>query len=404
VRKLFEQLIHTFRQFREQRDDLLLLIPSVDNDVAFLLQALRTLDQESPSDLYLLFSDDFDLPDSYVNSLVSRLQEELKLVNEAVPPRETLPALPGEVLDQRKPALDRLKKNMEYGRSLIDLDKGQRHVWGMCPLTIKNSQTYLQLLAGLTPNPAILPWMRGARIVARVPVDFSLQRSPLANAKRVKVEPFAIPPNAHEEGLMADSGDPTLPVADRMQAEVQLAYIDYAHSRFDLATERFRKALAFFQWAKIPAMEGLIISGLGDIARRRGDRKKAQHWYACATVPAAEARSPILLATVVQNLAVVAFEEERWADAEERYWELVTIKRGMLDEVGLIDALEWRAKAQENQKAFDRSVLSWVEAAMICRDFELKDRLTGVLPNLRKCYERLGMREELATFDSDWRN
>ena len=41
-----------------------------------------------------------------------------------------------------------------------------------------------------------------------------------------------------------------------MQAEVQLAYLDYAHSRFDQAIERFLKALAFFQWAEIPVMEG----------------------------------------------------------------------------------------------------------------------------------------------------
>jgi tetratricopeptide (TPR) repeat protein len=235
-----------------------------------------------------------------------------------------------------------------------------------------------------------------------VPADFNLGCSPLAKAKRVTVEPFVIPPDAHEEGLLADAADPKKPIGDRMQAEVQLAYLDYAHGRFDLATERFRKALAFFQWAGIPAMEGLIISGLGDIARRQGDWKKAQHCYACAVVPAAESGSPILLGTVVQNLAVVAYEEERWTDAEERYDELVAIKRGMFDEVGLVEALAWRGKSQEQQQAFDRAVLSWAEAALVCKDFELRDRLAPILENLRQGYERLGMRDELETFDAEW--
>ena len=403
MRKLFDQLTRTLRNFREQRDNLLLLVPCADSDVAFLLKALRDLDRQAPADLYLLFADDFLSPDLYMTALANRLQEELTLINEATGPSdEKLPPLPPEILDQRSPAPERLKAGMRYARSLVDPRKGQRFIWGMGPMSIKDREEYLELLAQLPPKPDILPWMRGARIVARAPADFNLERSPLAHAKRVSVDPFVIPPNANEEELLANAADPKMPVGERMQAEVQLAYLDSAHGRFDMATERFSKALAFFQWAEIPAMEGLIISGLGDIARRQGDWKKAQHWYACAVVPAAESGSPILLSTVVQNLAVVAYQEERWADAEERYDELVTIKRGMFDEVGLVEALEWRGKSQEKQEAFDRAVLSWAEAALVCKDFDLKDRLDPLLDNWRRGYERLGMREELKTFDAEW--
>jgi tetratricopeptide (TPR) repeat protein len=405
MRKLFDQLTRTLRDFRAQRDNLLLLVPCADSDVAFLLKALRDLDRQAPADLYLLFADDFLSPDSYMTSLANRLQEELTLTNEATGPNdEKLPPLPPEILDQHSLAPDRLKAGMRYARSLVDPRKGQRFIWGMGPMQIKDPQLYLELLAQLPPNPDILPWMRGARIVARVPADFNPRQSPLAKAKRVSVDPFVIPPNAHEEGLLADAADPKMPVGDRMQAEVQLAYLDGAHGRFDMATERFRKALAFFQWAEIPAMEGLIISGLGDVARQQGDWKKAQHWYACAVTPAAASGNTILLANVVQNLAVVAYQEERWADAEERYDELVTIKRDMFDEVGLAEALEWRGNSQEKQQAFDRAVLSWLEAALISKDFELKDRLPPVLANLRRGYERLGMHEELEEFDAEWSN
>jgi tetratricopeptide (TPR) repeat protein len=403
MRKLFDQLTAKLRSFREQRDNLLLLVPCADSDVAFILLALRDLDRQSPADLYFLFADHFLSPDLYLTALADRLQDELTLTNEATGPiAEKLLSLPPEMLDRRSPAPGRLKAGLQYARSLVDPRKGQRFIWGMGPMSISDPTGYLELLAQLPPKPEILPWMRGARIVARVPADFNLAQSPLAKAERVSVDPFVIPPNAHEEELLANAADPKMPVGERMQAEVQLAYIDYAHSRFDVATERFNKALAFFQWAKIPAMEGLIISGLGDIARRQEDWKKAQHWYACAVVPAAESGSPILLSTVVQNLAVVAYEEERWADAEARYGELAIIRRGMFDEVGLVEALEWRGKSQENQQAFDRAVLSWAEAAMVCKDFDLNDRLDPFLDNWRRGYERLGMREELKTFDLDW--
>ena len=59
MRKLFDQLMATLRQFLKQRDDLLLFVPCEDSDVALLLKALRDLDRESGADLFLLFAEDF---------------------------------------------------------------------------------------------------------------------------------------------------------------------------------------------------------------------------------------------------------------------------------------------------------------------------------------------------------
>ena len=83
------------------------------------------------------------------------------------------------------------------------------------------------------------------RYVARNPVRADLCERPqdwrwssyLASAGYAKPFPFV---------ELADTADPKMPMGERMQAEVQLAYLDYAHGRFDMATERFRKALAFF--------------------------------------------------------------------------------------------------------------------------------------------------------------
>ena len=95
MRKIFDQLMDTLREFLKQRDDLLLLVPCEDSDVPLLLKALRDLDRESGSDMFLLFAEDFSDPDAFLDNIAQRLQEEHELTNEAVGPDvPKLPPLP----------------------------------------------------------------------------------------------------------------------------------------------------------------------------------------------------------------------------------------------------------------------------------------------------------------------
>jgi tetratricopeptide (TPR) repeat protein len=244
--------------------------------------------------------------------------------------------------------------------------------------------------------------MRGTRIIARVPADFELADSPLASRRRVRVRPFTIPPDAHEQELLACADDPKMPRGERMEAEVQLGYIDYAHGRFAQAVERFLNSLAFFQWTGVPVMEGLVICGLGDVARRQQNLNEAQHWYECALVPASKNGNPMLMATIIQHLAAIDFEQQRYEEAEERYSELVALKRAMLDEDGLAEALEWQGLSQERQQAYDRAVDCWYEGALICKTFNMSDRLPRLLDLLKGGYQALDMRDELGAFAAEW--
>lgn len=403
MRKLFEQLLGTLREFVKQRDDLLLVVPCADTDVALLAKALRDLDRESGSDLFLLFAEDFAAPDTFVTKIAMRLQEEHDLATDVtVAESSRLPPLATDFVDLIQSPLTRLEAGMSYAHSLIDARVGQHFVWGMCPGSIQNANAYLELLAPLLPHPEIRPWMRGARIVARVPADFDLARSPLADATRVCVKPFAIPPDTHENELLATAADSRRPLPERMQAEVQLAYLDYAYARYAQAIKRFLTALAFFQWAEVPVMEGLIICGLGDIARRQENLEEARHWYECAVVPSAKDGNPILMSTIVQNLAAIAFHQGRFVDAEERYGELVTLKRAMVEEDGLAEALEWQGLSQERQNAYDRAIVCWHEGALICKAFDMTERLPRMLEHLKRGYGALRMREEFEQFETEW--
>ena len=402
MRKLFEQLLATIREFIKQRDDLLLVVPCADTDVPLLMKALRDLDRESSADLFLLFAEEFETPASFVDSLALRLGEEHQLTNESAADDAKLPPLPPAFTDAAQPPFARLEAGLEYGHGLIDVRAGQHFVWGMGPTSIADASSYLKLLSTLLPNPDIRPWMRGARIVARVPANLPLEMSRLAPYRRVRVRPFTIPPEVHESGLRATADDPRAPTGDRMQAEVQLGYLDLAHGRSSDAIGRFLKSLAFFQWAEVASMEALIICGLGDIARREGNLREALHWYRCALVPAGKDGNPMLLATVVQHLAAIAYQQERFGDAEEHYSELVTFKRSMVEEEGLAEALEWQGLSQERLYAYDRAVDSWYESALICKVFDMRERLPRVLDHLKRGYHALGMRNELAQFNAEW--
>lgn len=402
MRKLFEQLLATIREFVKQRDDLLLLVPCEDTDVPLLMKALRDLDRESGADVFLLFAEEFEDPASFVHSLALRLGEEHQLTNDSAPDDAKLPPLPVAFTDPARPPAARLQAGLEYGHGLIDVRAGQHFVWGMGPGAIANATSYLKLLTSLPPNPDIRPWMRGARIVARVPATFHLETSPLASYPRIRVRPFTIPPGIHESELLATADNPKAPLGERMQAEVQLGYLDLAYGRMSNAIGRFLKSLAFFQWAEVASMEALIICGLGDIARREGHLNEALHWYRCALVPAGKDGNPMLIATVVQHLAAIAFQQQRFGEAEEHYSELVAFKRTMIEEDGLAEALEWQGLSQERLQAYDRAVDSWYESALICKVFDMKERLPRVLDHLKRGYHALGMHQELAQFSAEW--
>lgn len=402
MRQLYEKLGQMLRGFIDQRDDLLLLVAANDSDSALVYQCLRDFDHQSPGDLVLLFGEAADSPDAYLDTLAGALRAQVEMVNSGAAPDDTpLPDPPEAMFEPAVPPAMRLKFGLGYAASLVDPRGGQRFVWGMVPGEIRDPEKHVKLLAGL-PSPELEPWMRGGRVIARVPENFELAKSPLAGAPRVRVEKFVIPHDAHEQELLATLNDPAIPEADRMAAAIQLGFIDTAHGRLEPATAHFRKSLAFFQWVGFPAMEGLVMMGLGDVARRRGDLADAKRWQESALVPAAKAESPILMASIVQHLGVLAYEQGNYAEAAERYHEVAGFHRAMFSEDTLAEALEWEGESLDRSGKTQDAVFRWYEAALIGRTFNLEHRLATVLPRLRQGYEKIGWTEAVETFDEVW--
>jgi hypothetical protein len=52
--------------------------------------------------------------------------------------------------------------------------------------------------------------------------------------------------------------------------------------------------------------------------------------------------------------------------------------------------------------AYERAVPCWYESALICKAFEMTDRLPRVLEHLKRGYRELEMRDELELFEAEW--
>jgi tetratricopeptide (TPR) repeat protein len=406
MRKLFERLTRELDEFVEQRDDLLLLLACSADDSALVLKTLRDRDRAAASDVYLLFADDFVDAPSFVTGAVERIRQEREIANAAAEQdgKEPLPAVPAELSDESRPAVQRLHEALTWARGLLPEQGGHRLVWAMFPARIADPRAYLQVVTACSQSEGIRPWMRGTRLVFRVPADFTLAGSGLAGVRAVRQARADFGPAALEASLKEEASDPGRPEAERMQALLALAIRDGAHDRTDEATRKYSAVYEYSTRAENPVMQALVLNGLGDLPHKQGDLEQARYWYECAVPPAAATEQPGVLAVVVQNLAAVTYKAGKYPLAEEYYDQLSELKGLMLDEVGKAEALEWRGLAQEKQNAWDRAVRSWEQAELISRAFELRYRLKPVLEHLRRAYRQLRVNDKLAGVEEELRD
>jgi len=398
MRRMIQTLVTDITSFLEQNDDLILTIAAPDHCKAILNKIVFDLDTTSPADFFLMLKPSFANPTSWIDTVISELRTTIDSTNAvAEDGDELIPTVP--ILSDGPPAY-RLQRLMEYGRSLVDPERNQKMVWSFLPESIADEAAYRKLLAAaLTPSMPLVGWMHGTRLIVRIP-EGSKPFPP--DCPRVRHVDFVPPADVHERELLLDLKDPAMPEQDRMQSLIQLAYIDAAHGRTRIANERFSTALHFFQWLKVPALEAVIMNGLGDVARRDGNPAAARQWFQAALEPAGRSGVPVLVGTVVQNLGVQAYTEKNYGEAAECYADLAAVKRVSLDEVGLVEALEWQGRSLAAEARWKEAIPCWEEAAAVSEEFDMRPSLQTILPELKKAYEATDQKRKLAGFAQVW--
>ena len=392
MRKLILKVQEDVAAFVEQREDFVLLAGGGDGEAAVLLKILRDLEDASGTDLFLLFADPFTNLESFATDTIERLRAEHCLANEAArkegdPP---LPPFPEPLADESHPPLRRLLEAIRFARSL--LPPGDHHlVWAMVPSSIEDTLGWRELTAALLPaERRIEPWMRRLRLILREVGDAdTLQGVPLG--RRLELD---FGPEALEGSLEDEAVDESLPMPQRIQALLSLAYLDFAHKRYDLAMEKFGILLGYYQSTDDKPMQAMVLNGYGDIYHREGEFERARDWYEKASMPAMEGDSPVVFFTVTENLASVAYKQQEYAEAELLYDSAEKIATQALDAEGKARMLVWRGLSQEAQEKYAEARKSWEDSATLCRNVTLDAQLDEALSHLERLYSQARMRRE----------
>jgi len=379
----------------------MLLVNGNENDALFVMKLLQQIEQDSGTDVYLLFTASFHDSSSFVRAIVERVESEWKMACSALleDGRSAYPPPPASLYDEALPAADRLARAIRYVRSLLPESGRHRLVWAMLPLEISNGQAYHELLSALVPWRRVEPWMRGVRLVVRHAIDRSPLGGRLSQAPRTRALDAQLGPKAIEAAIQRETEDATVPNEQRIQNLVMLAALDSANGRSRDAIQKFNHALGHYQATQNFTMQALCINGIGDTFRHQmRDLEQAQHWYECATTPAIESKMPVMIAAVTKNLAEVAFAKSHYGEAEQYFEGLDKLASHMLDPQTKADALEWRGLSQEKQGHYERALESWKAAATVSKSTHLLESKEKNLRHLERVAAFVGQGGEVARF------
>ena len=405
MRKLIEKIQNGLEDFIEQRDNLVMIVSCDDNDAPLVLKIVSDLEQADATDVYLLFADDFVAPDPYVSVTIERLREQHKIANEWLVEqgRKPLPPIPKKLTDETRSPAQRLGDAIMYARSLLPKEGGHRLIWVMFPQQIKDRKSYIELTSIFIPWRGLQPWMRGIRFIFRDEPETECFMPELVKAPRARIMSVDMSPDAIQASLKDEVEDEELPDEQRMTALLQNAMLEAAHGHTEEAMAQYNILLGHYQHTNNHVLQALVLNAIGDIYNRANNFEKAQHWYECAVPPAVESKSPVMLHTVVRNLADLAFRNNQHETAEQLYNYADQLAGKMLYAEGMAQARERRGLIQERLKAYKEAIDSWERAAQLCRNTEMSAPLKANLEHLARGYERLSMSDKLAAVRTELR-
>ncbi len=393
----FEKLQSDLESFIEQRDSLMLVVGCKDYETMYILKTLSLIEDSDSPDLFLVFGDDFIQPTPYVSVIMERLKiQHAEACSELEKQgREKLPPLPDKLFDESILPAERLKEAMLFVRSkLLPLDGQHRLIWGLFPMNIKGKDEYLRIINQLIPWNGIEPWMRNVRLFVREDIDSHAVVPFIKNAPRVLVYNPDISANAMVASAREKADDPEASEEEKMQALLTVASMDYANKQYKDALQKYMRLLKYYQDKENIMMQAFIINAIGDVFHRMDDLEKAQEWYECAIVPSTEAKSPVLLLTVVRNLGHVAYKLKQFPESEEYFVGADKLSGELRDAEAKVDSLEWLGLSQERQKKYDSAVESWESAVQLSRNLEMQEPLKRNLENLKEAYKKQHRKDE----------
>ena len=394
MRKAFERVTQRLQAFIAQRDDLALVLTSPGAQSALLLKILESLQENSSSELFWIFSAPFAGPGEFVAAAVEDFaarHQAVRLLQE----KEGMavwPELPRTLRDPRRRPAERLRELMVFGRSLLPAPEGMLVVWGLFPLEIADPAGYAALARDVLQHEFPFPWCHHMRIILRDDPACPALGPALGQPPRVAWYAPDLSPQALEQALDEEAADEDLPLEQRLQAVLVSAGCDYAHRRYDRALDKYRLLFPYFAGKGNLALSALVLNGMGEVHLAQGNQDEAAECFLAAVVPAADGAAPPLpvLTNVVLNLARLRTSQRKWADAASYWNELQKLAAAQRNPPLKVFALEQLGQARYEQGEVAAALEAWQAGETAAEKLELPRQRRNILERLRGHYQRAG--------------
>ena len=374
MRKLLNDITGRLRGFIKQRDNIALTLCAPSSDGLPLLKILEGLEEESTSDLYWAFTDNFANAHAYANTIVTAFATKHEMARLAMEKQNMSPwpRIPSQLLTGGSDSAQKLRGLVSFSRELLPIHNGGNNVWIFYPLEIADTTAYGTLMKEVLQHEFPFPWCHHIRFIVREdPADRVLQVI-LKDSPRVDRYEPNLSTDAINRSLEAEIADETLPLPERVAPLPVMAGNDFAFGRYAEALEKYQLLLRYHAPMNNSTMAAFALNGMGEVYEKVGDLDRATESYEAALVPASAGEQPPIpiFLNVVVNLGNLCVRQSRWQEGEEYYdlaQQLATVARNA---PAKISALDNRGVCQKEQGKTEEAVESWNGALVVAAQLE----------------------------------
>ncbi|TAM50391.1 MAG: hypothetical protein EPN57_21560 [Paraburkholderia sp.] len=398
----FAAVQSSIETFVEQPDNPTLLIEMSDNDAVPVLKMLHSLDERLGDAIFLIFPFACNAVATYVQTCVDALRRQIEEVNRvrAKHGEALWPLLPLACSDPRRTPQDRLSEAVMHIRALVA--EHAKVVWAWIPSLLGDAAGFANVMMQLALS-GFEDWMEGHRFCIRDdryhPILIPLARERKAEHALILSADFSSE-NA-TRNLVGVANDEAQPIAQRMQALMQIAAIDLAHDRLPDAQRKYRALYAFHAERQDATGCAMALYGLGDIALRHGSQREAKEWYLQALLAGLDGGN--LLAVInslmaVGNCCSALSEPARSAV----YFDLASCAAGRLMLVHTkVEAMEKAGAALLACGNVAQAAKRWIDAKGLCEQFGCERLHDSIVDRLVSLYAKAGLKNEARAYEQD---
>ncbi|CAB3787333.1 hypothetical protein LMG28688_02445 [Paraburkholderia caffeinitolerans] len=387
--------------FIEQPDYPTLVLGASDLDIVLAFKMLQERDRRDAQRIYLLFPFACDAPGRYLQQCMDSLAAQIAAENDArvkegEPPWAALPLL---CTDPGQPPAHRLKAAVEHVRTLVE--EGVDIVWALVPSTIADTTSYREAVWPLLALDGFEAWMEGHRFCLRDDRArrFLLPPEQREKARHVLALELDFSPEKTADTLVDALNDAARPLAERMQAAMQLAALDLTHGRLDQALEKYRLLYGWHREQRNPLGQALALGGIGEVAARSGQHADACRWYAHALDVGADSGN----LGVTLNLLMACGQS--WLSLKQparaiEYFELASRAADkLMFPHAAVDALEKLGVALLGARKTVEAARAWTDAKALCERFGCEHQRQSLLERLAALYAQAGLKTQARAYE-----